>query len=171
MQFAGREGRKLVPLVVGSYLTHKPSNVANMQIVKSNSNRRSRTSISRQLNIYLYNKCQSTMKSNINMLLEKLNETRTNYFRLSIMKKTNTLLDEMIHITLACVVHPHGHWNKVMPFMKPFRLADLNNGIKFHNRTCWSTNDIRNYCFLCWVNNHHIVNKDLVFLNHVKISW
>jgi hypothetical protein len=30
-------------------------------------------------------------------------------------------------------VHLHGHRNKVMPFMKLFILADLNNGVKFHN--------------------------------------
>jgi hypothetical protein len=39
--------RELAPLVVGSYLTHCPSNVTFMQIVKSNSNGRSRPTISR----------------------------------------------------------------------------------------------------------------------------
>ncbi len=53
-----KEGRDLVPLVVvvGSYLTHNLSNVACMQIVRSNSNRRSRTSISCQGNLPLYSK-------------------------------------------------------------------------------------------------------------------
>jgi len=50
------EGREIVPLVVGSYLTHNPSNVAYMQIMKSNNNRRSRTSISCQHNLPLYNR-------------------------------------------------------------------------------------------------------------------
>jgi hypothetical protein len=40
-----QKGRKLIPLVVGSYFTHSLSNVTRMQIVKSNSNRRSRTNI------------------------------------------------------------------------------------------------------------------------------
>jgi hypothetical protein len=38
-----KEGRDLVLLVVGSYLTHSPSNVVCMQIVRSNRNSRSRT--------------------------------------------------------------------------------------------------------------------------------
>jgi len=40
-------------------------------------------------------------------------------------------LDETIHITLRCVVHIHGHWNRMVPFMKPFILANLNNDAKF----------------------------------------
>jgi hypothetical protein len=51
-----KEGKELVPLTVGSYFTHNPSNVANMQIVRSNSNKRSRTSFSYQRNIPLYSK-------------------------------------------------------------------------------------------------------------------
>jgi hypothetical protein len=39
-----KEGRELVPLLVDSYLTHSLSNVTCMQIVRSNSNRRLRTS-------------------------------------------------------------------------------------------------------------------------------
>jgi hypothetical protein len=35
-----------------------------------------------------------------------------------IMEKMGTLLDETIHIMLECVVHLHGHRNKVMPLMK-----------------------------------------------------
>ncbi len=46
-----KEGRELVALVVGSYLTHSPSNVTSMQIVRSNSNRMSTTNISRQCNL------------------------------------------------------------------------------------------------------------------------
>ncbi len=38
--------------------------------------------------------------------------------RLSIVKKTSTFLDEKIHITLECVVHFHGHQNKMVPLMK-----------------------------------------------------
>jgi hypothetical protein len=38
-----KEGRKLIPFVVGNYLTHNPFHVACMQIVRFNSNRRSRT--------------------------------------------------------------------------------------------------------------------------------
>jgi hypothetical protein len=43
-----KEGRELVPLMIGNYLTYNPSNVTHMQIVRSNNNRRSRTNISRQ---------------------------------------------------------------------------------------------------------------------------
>jgi hypothetical protein len=42
-----KERRELVPLMVGSYLTYNPSNVACMQIVRSNNNRRFKISISR----------------------------------------------------------------------------------------------------------------------------
>ncbi len=51
-----KEGRELVPLMVGSYLTHNRSNVACMQIMRSNSNRRSITSFSRLRNPPLYNR-------------------------------------------------------------------------------------------------------------------
>jgi len=43
-----KEGRKLNPLVVGSYLTHNLFNVTGMQIMKFNSNKRYGTSISCQ---------------------------------------------------------------------------------------------------------------------------
>jgi hypothetical protein len=55
---------------------------------------------------------------------------------LSIVEKTGTLPNEMIHIVSRCVVHIHGHWNKMMPFMKSFILADLNNGVKFCICSC-----------------------------------
>jgi hypothetical protein len=42
--------------------------------------------------------------------------------RLSIMEKTSIFPDEKIHITFECVVHLHGHRNKVMPLMKPLYL-------------------------------------------------
>jgi hypothetical protein len=51
-----KEGKELVSLTVRSYFTHNPSNVANMQVVRSNSNKRSRTSFSYQRNIPLYSK-------------------------------------------------------------------------------------------------------------------
>ncbi len=63
MQFVGREGKELILLVVGSYLTHKPFNVVDMQIVKSNNNRRFRTSISHQCNFPFYNKGQRQWKA------------------------------------------------------------------------------------------------------------
>ncbi len=57
-------------------------------------------------------------------------------FQLSIMEKIGALLNEIIHITPECIMHFHGHQNKMVPFMKPFILADLNNGTKFDNYTC-----------------------------------
>jgi hypothetical protein len=49
-----------------SYLTHNPSNIACMQIVSSNSNRRSRASIFRQQNLPLYSKgCNLPFQSSI----------------------------------------------------------------------------------------------------------
>jgi len=51
------KGRELVPLVVGGNFTHTPCNVACMQIVRFNSNGRSRTSITCQCNLSLYSKC------------------------------------------------------------------------------------------------------------------
>jgi hypothetical protein len=91
-------------------------------------------------------------------------------FRSSIVKKTDILPNEMIHIMPECVVNLHGHWNKVVPLMKPSILADLTHGTKFRNYTYWSTNDIRSDCLLHWVNNHHIGNEDLVLSGHVKID-
>ncbi len=88
----------------------------------------------------------------------------------SIVEKTNTLVDETIHIMLECIVHLHGHWNKVVPFLKPSILTNFNNGIKFNNYTYWSTNDTRSHSLLHWVNNHHIGNENLVLLGHVKVG-
>jgi hypothetical protein len=55
-QLAGiKERRELVPLVVRSYLTHTPSNVASMEIVRSGNNKMFRTSISSLTYLSLYN--------------------------------------------------------------------------------------------------------------------
>ncbi len=43
-----------------------------MQIVRFNPNKRSRTNITHQCNLPLYNKAKDTLKHNTNMLLEKL---------------------------------------------------------------------------------------------------
>ncbi len=52
------------------------------------------------------------------------------------VEKTSTFLDETIHIMTRCAIHLHGHWNKMMFFMKPYIFTDLSNGIKFHSYTC-----------------------------------
>jgi hypothetical protein len=88
----------------------------------------------------------------------------------SILKKTNTLPDQTIHITPMCIVHLHGHRNNVVSFMKHFILANLNNDTKFHNYTYWSTNDSRSHRLAYWINNHPIANEDLIFPGHVKID-
>jgi hypothetical protein len=49
----------------------------------------------------------------------------------------------------VCVMHLSDHRNKMVPFMKPFILANLNNDAKFHNYTCSSTDDTRNHHFPC----------------------
>ncbi len=51
-----KKRREVVLLMVGSYLTHNPSNVACIQIVRFKSNRRSRINISCQNNLPFYNK-------------------------------------------------------------------------------------------------------------------
>jgi hypothetical protein len=51
--FKKKKQKTLDPLVVGHYLIHGPSNVTCMQIVKSHSNGRSRTNITRQHNLPL----------------------------------------------------------------------------------------------------------------------
>jgi hypothetical protein len=51
--------------------------------------------------------------------------------QLSIMEKTSTFLDEMIHIMPGCDVHLHDHQNKKVPFLKPSIFVDLDNGTKF----------------------------------------
>jgi len=48
-----KERRKLVCLMVGSYLTHIRSNVIYMQIMRSKNNKRFRTSIAHQSNLPL----------------------------------------------------------------------------------------------------------------------
>jgi hypothetical protein len=53
---------------------------------------------------------------------------------LSIVEKMSTLPNEMIYI-MPGIVHLCGHWNKVVPFMKFFILADLSNGHKFRSCT------------------------------------
>jgi hypothetical protein len=46
-----KQRKELIHFVVGSYFTHGPYNVTCMQIVKFNSNGRSRTCITRQNNL------------------------------------------------------------------------------------------------------------------------
>ncbi len=55
--------------------------------------------------------------------------------RSSIVEKTSTFSIETIHITPKCVVHFHGHWNKMVLLLKPSIFVDLNNGAKFCNCT------------------------------------
>jgi hypothetical protein len=50
---------------------------------------------------------------------------------LSIMEKINTFPIEMIHIMPECIMHLHGHRNKMLPLMKPFILVDLSNGVTY----------------------------------------
>jgi hypothetical protein len=82
----------------------------------------------------------------------------------------STFLNEMIHIMLECIVHLHGHQNKMVPLLKPSIFANLSNGVKFRNYTCWSINDTWSHYLLHHVSNHHIGNENLVFLSHVKID-
>jgi hypothetical protein len=46
-----KEGRELIPLMVGIFFTHNLSNVAYMHIMRFNNNRRPRTSIFCQHNL------------------------------------------------------------------------------------------------------------------------
>ncbi len=80
------------------------------------------------------------LKSNTNMLLEKLNAKRQREmtFWLFIVKKTNTLPDETIRIMPRCIVHLRGHRNKMVPFTKPFIFTNLNNGFRFRIYICIS---------------------------------
>jgi hypothetical protein len=71
-----KKRKELVPLMVESYLTHDPSNVGTMQIMKFNSNGRSRTNITRQHILPLYIKGLNMLKNNINTLPENLNAKR-----------------------------------------------------------------------------------------------
>jgi hypothetical protein len=112
------------------------------------------------------------LKSNTNTLPKKFNAKIQGKmtFQPFIMENMGTLPDETIHIMPGCTMHLYGHQNKVMSFVEPFIFVNFNNGIKFHNYTCWSTNDIQSHHLLCQVNNHHISNKDLVFLGHLEID-
>jgi hypothetical protein len=51
--------------------------------------------------------------------------------RLSIVGKTSTFSNETIYITPKCIVHFHGHWNKMVLLLKPSIFVDINNGAKF----------------------------------------
>jgi len=53
--------------------------------------------------------------------------------------------------------------------MKPSIFTNLNNGAKFHNYTYWLVHITRNHHLSCQVSNHHINNKDLVFMSHIKV--
>ncbi len=92
-------------------------------------------------------------------------------FRSFIVEKMNTLPNEIIHITPRCVVHLHGHRNKMVPLMKPIIFMDINNGVKFHSCTYWSTNDIGGHHLPHQVSNHHISNEDLVLMNYEEICF
>jgi hypothetical protein len=81
---------------------------------------------------------------------------------LSIMEKMGTLLDETIHIMPKCVVYLHGHWKKMVSFIKPFILVALNNDARFRIYTYWSNNDTQSHRLTCRVNNHHIGNENMV---------
>ncbi len=88
---------------------------------------------------------------------------------LFIMEKMGTFLNETIHITLEGVVYFKDHQNKVVPLMKPSIFVNF-NGIKFHSCISWLTDDTQSHCFSHRVNNDHIDNKNLVFMNHVEID-
>jgi hypothetical protein len=82
------------------------------------------------------------------------------------VEKIGTLPNQMIHIMFKCVVHLHGHRNKVVPFMKPSIFANFSNSAKFY----WLINDTQSHHLSHWVNHHHIDNKNLVLSNYVKID-
>ncbi len=68
---------------------------------------------------------------------------------MSIVERKSTFPDGTIHIMPRCVVHFHGHRNKMVPFMKPSIFTNFNNGVKFCNYTRWSINDIQKH-YLAW---------------------
>jgi hypothetical protein len=76
-----------------------------MQIVKSSNNREFKTSISHQCNLPFYNKGQSMLKSNIKMLLKKLNAKRQRQTTFQSLWKrwTHSLMKRSIsHLHVAC---------------------------------------------------------------------
>jgi hypothetical protein len=86
------------------------------------------------------------------------------------MKKTNKFPNETIDITPECNVHLHSHQNKMVPLLKPSILVALSNGAKFHNCTYWLIIDTQSHRLPRQINNHHIKNENLIFLNHVEIG-
>jgi hypothetical protein len=94
-----------------------------MQLLKIETTAHGYVSMARtyQHNLSLYSKGQHTLENNINTLPEKLNaKKRINDLLVVYHGRTNTLPNEMIHITLGCAMHFHGHQNKVVPLLKPF---------------------------------------------------
>jgi hypothetical protein len=81
----------------------------------------------------------------------------------------NTLSNETIHITFECTVHLHGHRDKMVPLVKTSIIPDFSNGVKFHNCSCWLSNDTHSHHLPCQIHNHHINNKNLVLTNHVRL--
>ncbi len=145
---------ELVPLMVGSYLTYSLSIVVNMQIMRSNSNRRFRTIISYHPIFLSIAEAKARWKAILIRCLKNWMQKYKDKWPLDHLSwKKWAFSDERIHITPRCTVNFHGHWNKMVPFMKPSIFADLYNGVKFHNYTCWLTNDILNHHLLCQINN------------------
>jgi hypothetical protein len=68
-----KKARKLISFMVGNYFTHNSSNVTNMQIMRSNSNGKSRINIACQSNFPFKSRSQSVLENNTNTLPEKLN--------------------------------------------------------------------------------------------------
>jgi hypothetical protein len=107
-QFARtKEGGERSPFMVGTYFTHNTSNVIYMQIVKFNSYRESRTSISCQCNFPFNNRSQSMLKNIINtmpkILIVKGQRQMTS--QSSIVQKTSAFLDErcILHMGALCI--------------------------------------------------------------------
>jgi hypothetical protein len=82
--------------------------------------------------------------------------------RSCILKMTSTFPNEMIHVMSGCVMHLHGHQNKMVHLLKPSIFVDLSSDVKFCSCTCWLTNNTQSHYLLCWGSNHHIDNENLV---------
>jgi len=114
----------------------------------------------------------------------KANPTLNNYYLQGLSRFKSLILKKIMELKLnslwyynpwltpRCVVHFHGHQNKMVlvMVMKLSIFVDLSNDAKFRNPICWLTNDIQRHHLPRWVNNYYIGNEDLVFSNHVEIG-
>jgi len=143
-----KEGRKLVPFVVGSYLTHSTSNVTCMQIVRSNSNRRPRTTSPANTIFFSMAKIEACWRAILTHCLKNWMQRYKDKQPLDHLlwkRRAYSLIKQSIsHLGALCT--SMAIKIKWRPSWIPLYLWILTMVLKFHNCTCWLTNDTHSHC-------------------------